>query len=614
LTDETITLEYHVPRLGKITARLYPYAAHTYRLLDKYKHIDRMRRIDHLGVIRTVYEGAHHSRWEYVMTQLGLIHQLCTRKDDEGVKSARGLGLSSNTVEFKGHKPSGAEILQIWVLLWNSGHLPGTFSTERAFLRAIQKHNDLRSTIYRGLPKNKNIRKYFREIIANDDIYAFHKILTYFYLERYRRYKGPFPEFIDFLIDILNFYNFKSKKHTEKQDNLKNIFRRVRQISYLFLDSQYGPIPMNFDLPTIFLNLPDHLSDLFQERHSPIIRTLDSFEEFLSVNMYHSAESIRAHGFHARKIIRMIEEEKEIRNKILKFHEFIIKKEKEFIPIHKDWDNATVIRLLFNIYPYFLTSTFKKYLTYDEEEKLNKKYGVNSCQLTIQASPNTKIIALTLAFLPNCHEQKSIEILARFCGDIFRLNKNIEKDHKKSKITTIFIDRIFQNPYQELLLFTLSHITGDDFSFRFKDENQFPFTTLAIRGSNKGANKINNIYYKLKRNLSETRIHEFKVLEQALRELKLRSNMLISLPQILAYSPNRKHLTDLDGLAIGFRKGKLGVLLVEAKDRRSRSKSTAEKQLKKTILELKFKTSATPEIKILDRYGAYCYLPIDGVI
>lgn len=91
-------LEYHVPQLGKIPAQFYSLATETYNLLDNYGHIDRMREIDQLGVIRSVYEGAHHSRWEYVMLQLGLIYKL---RSEEGVKGLFGLNSNINIFRQK---------------------------------------------------------------------------------------------------------------------------------------------------------------------------------------------------------------------------------------------------------------------------------------------------------------------------------------------------------------------------------------------------------------------------------------------------------------------------------------------------------------------------------
>ena len=58
----TKTLEYHIPTLGPIRARFFPLASQCYGLLDGKGHTDRLRKIDQLGVIRHVFEGAHHSR------------------------------------------------------------------------------------------------------------------------------------------------------------------------------------------------------------------------------------------------------------------------------------------------------------------------------------------------------------------------------------------------------------------------------------------------------------------------------------------------------------------------------------------------------------------------
>lgn len=71
-----MNLEYHVPRLGKLNVELFPVAQKAFDLLEHANHIERMKRNHQLGIIRNVYEGAHHSRWEYVMTILHIINHL----------------------------------------------------------------------------------------------------------------------------------------------------------------------------------------------------------------------------------------------------------------------------------------------------------------------------------------------------------------------------------------------------------------------------------------------------------------------------------------------------------------------------------------------------------
>ena len=113
--SEKMNLKYNVPYLGKVNARLFDESVNCYSLLDSCGHIERMKSIDQLGVIRGACEGAHHSRWEYVMVQLSLIHQLCTLKDENtGRNVANGLGLQSRT-EFLERSISGASIIQMWI-------------------------------------------------------------------------------------------------------------------------------------------------------------------------------------------------------------------------------------------------------------------------------------------------------------------------------------------------------------------------------------------------------------------------------------------------------------------------------------------------------------------
>ncbi|OFV68049.1 MAG: hypothetical protein SCAL_000689 [Candidatus Syntrophoarchaeum caldarius] len=598
-------LEYHVPQLGKISARLYPLATETYNLLDNYDHIDRMREIDQLGVIRSVYEGAHHSRWEYVMLQLELIYKLRSEKSVKGL-----FGLNSN-INILGKEISGAEILQIWILLFNAGHLPGTFATERALLRYCQKHSDLRAIITKGLPARKQ-REYFKEILENEDIYNFHKILIYFHLGRYRRYSSKIPNFVDFLQEVLNFYIIDSEEHEEKQRNLKNLFHRIRQVSYLFLDSQYGPVPIDFNLSTIFLNFPDHIVPLFKEYDTPIIRTLDSLEDLLSINMYHSDKSMRELGFHTKRIEQLIGKEKKDKEltKITGLQRYLMKDYNDFQPQSKDWKKAFNIHVLFEILPFpLLTNAFKKNLSYEIEEKWNKKYGTTSCQLALQAAPTSKHIAITLSFYPQSQIQKNVEILGYFLKDLINLNDKIKNEVHDVPETEVFIDYVFQKPYQELLLSILGYITEEELSFELKDENLFAIFMLAVKGSKNAAKIIKKICKDL--NSFNSRSHELKTLQDSLGNLSHRSELLLSLSSILVYDDKRNHLTDIDGFGLGFKNGSLGVLLVEAKDQRQRAHSDSERQLKETLKKLNFKTSESPDIVQVEK-GAYCYLTIDG--
>jgi len=92
---------------------------------------------------------------------------------------------------------------------------------------------------------------------------------------------------------------------------------------------------------------------------------------------------------------------------------------------------------------------------------------------------------------------------------------------------------------------------------------------------------------------------------------------LASLSPIQVYDQYRESVTDIDGAALEFKDGKLGILLVEAKNLTRGSFRTAETQLRNNIESLGFKTDEEIILKRLVGDGGkcvYCYLPINGNI
>jgi hypothetical protein len=607
-----MTLEYQVPQLGKVSANLYNFSTKTYKLLDHYGHIDRLRIIDQLGVIRNVYEGAHHSRWEYVMLQLSLIYKLSVERDEKDTKLAAGLGLSSNNIPFLGKYPTGAEILQIWTLLFNSGHLPGTFATERALLRCCKKDSEFRLALLNGLPHEENIKDYFKKLLEEEDIYSFQKILVLFHLQRYRRHKYNKSEFIEFLYDIIRFYIFPSEEHPENQKNLKFLFKRIRQISYLFLDFQYGPIPIDFDLGSIFVNIQDYIPMLFREHDSPMVSALDSLEKLLSTNMYHSADSIRELGIHVKRTKQILDKHKKEYKlcKISGLQRFLQKKYTIFEPEHTEWKNAQNIHILIDL-PYPFLELLKKHLTWDIQEEYNRKYGTTYCLFTCQSAPTQEQIAITLSFYPHSEMKQNVCIIAKFIKSLFVINRKVKAEKMiKDYNFYDFIDDAFQKPLQRLLIYIFNYITRKNLSFEFRIDNVIIPVILSIVGSGKAANKIRR--WSIHVDPSSSRIHELETLQKAMLNLDHRTELLVSMPRILVYDEQRNHLTDLDGFALGVKKGKLGVLLVEGKEQKKKSGIHSVTHLQNTIEKLNFITSKKPKIIKLEK-GAYCYLTIDGL-
>jgi len=600
--DVNIKLEYYVPQLGKVTVKLSPCAKKCYEILEEEGYIRGMMEIDQLGVIRNVYGGAHHSRWEYVMVQLSLIELL---KKSEG---AKGLGLSSDVKKIYNKSPIGADVLQTWVLLFNSGHLPGTFATERAILRCCKKYEELRKTIYNGLPHENKIRRDFEKICDEENIYAFHRILTCFFLERYKN-NSRNSRYIDTFQKIIRGYIEPSN-----QKNLKKIFRRVRQLSYIFLDSQYAPCPFSLNLSNLYINISDYVNDLFKEDNSLINRTLNSLEDLLSMDVYLSAASIRELGAHARKIEDNLEGKREELGDAKAFFDYL--KSKSFPPDIIEWRDSLNLYFLLDIsrYPQLL-ETFNE--NSREFERNWTKRAKNSCLLTFQPGSNQKHLAFTLSFLPESQIQKNMKIIGEFLSDTIKLNFKIKEQIKNTNsYDKEWIDNIFQRPYQELITSILKYITNQKIFVTFKNTNRQERYILPTENVKLALEEIEREIEKID---DDSRKHELETLKNALQDLSEESphnskgsNIILSLSRMLV-SNDERELAEFDGFGFDFVEDKLKILLVEGKKQRKGSSGACKKQLERAFNDLKFKTSEDLKEKIRPiEGGAYCNITIDG--
>lgn len=589
------------PLLGRLNVHLYPHATKCYHLLDKYDHIDRLKNIDQLGVVRQVYEGAHHPRWEYVILQLNIVNRI------KKMELARGLGLSSTT-KFLNYDPSGAELLQIWILLLNSGHLSGTFASERGLLRTLIESPTARNAFKSGLRSEE--RKFFNKIIENENIYDVHKILISFHLGRYHRFKDYDIEdskFAVFLQDVLKFYLFEpeEKNLADKRYKLRSTFRRIRQISYLFLDSQYSAFPLIFDLSMIFLNLEDYFEDIFVVPESQILKTLDSFDDLLSISLYHSPRAISELGRHAKLI-----QEKLVAKSFSRYndiHKYLINESDEFNP-SKFTDDDYVLQILFDLsMDNILKDLFKLISSYRIEEKWNTLFGKKSCLTTFQSSPNLNQYVINLRIFERSPLEKNMKIFGHFLKNFVELYTNLRIIFYSKES----IQRIFQLPAEQLMFEILKYITAPELYFEFKRNYSQEFSVLPISGSSSAPDKIKSILKSA--NISDSRKNEIKALNGTLKYINHRGKLLISLSPILVYNNKREILTDLDGFAVGYLNGKLKVLLIEAKNQKQHNISACKTQLRNTLDKLDIITSDSMDIIELPNHKCvYSYFDVDG--
>jgi hypothetical protein len=181
----------------------------------------------------------------------------------------------------------------VLALLGNIGHLPTTFSGERALLKHLRDDRLSRQAFRLGLPDED--RDAFGQMLAAFDVYRLNYFIAAFLLNRYRR-RNEGPEVVAFCLGIL-----RSFAVTGVQDEREGIaalwrfYRSIRQLTYIALDAHYAPVPFSLDLASIFLSLEEYLGELFLDG-SAFHNALGRLENVMQDTIYLAPTTLLNHA------------------------------------------------------------------------------------------------------------------------------------------------------------------------------------------------------------------------------------------------------------------------------------------------------------------------------
>lgn len=264
-------VRYHLPAIGAIQSELYGTAHDIYNFLVGRKEIERFKELDHLGVIRDVFEGAHHSRWEYIVLIMRLI---------EVAKKVKELHLTTSTTIMSDGAATPivkAELLKCWALLSNIGHLPGTFACEHALLALVKRNPPLRNEILRRL-SDSSVEKHVRGIFRRESLYRFHHVLAFLKLKRWSSKKVPLVLYTE----ILKAFCLPP---SEEIHRVSLIYNDIRRLAFMILDSHYVASIVEIDLRDI-MNDPDNIRPFLLREDNPSRKLARDIEEHLFSTIY----------------------------------------------------------------------------------------------------------------------------------------------------------------------------------------------------------------------------------------------------------------------------------------------------------------------------------------
>ncbi len=278
-TTEPVDLSYYFPFCGNLTTRLEGDAAAVYRFLESAGEIARLKDLDHLGLIREAYEAAHHSRWEYVILTMCLLDRV--RRNEESHLESEVELTDNDSVD------SGLNLLKIWSMLANIGHLPWTFASERAFVELMQSNEEYAKAFRNCF--DESLHKPIDDRIKRLRIHNYHEFLSYLRLRSIgTKADEPLRRSCKHVVA-----KFILREYKPSFMRLNHIFRRVRQIAYLGLDSFHTPTPIKLDMGHL-LSDSDWLGKFILPTLLSEQADLSAIDLFYSNNLYCSRRSLAA--------------------------------------------------------------------------------------------------------------------------------------------------------------------------------------------------------------------------------------------------------------------------------------------------------------------------------
>ncbi len=268
MSTEIKIITHEISNIGKIDICLFGEAKKFYENLEKNGIINNLKTMDHLGFIAKAHPGNNHKRWDYVCLQLLILQKV--------KHSIFNTGLSLPIKELS--NISKLEYLQCAILLSNIGHLHGTLATEKSLLHFLLKSKPRMNQFLSEIRKDKKWDLFVDKIIHSYDFYKVKYLVALNYIKK--NYNEP----------LINEIAYSFLHNTVIQDSpkfrkLKQLLFRIRNLSFLYMDSFNSDFPFQISIHKILINIYNY-DALFQSKTKDFDSFFDTSETALTKKLY----------------------------------------------------------------------------------------------------------------------------------------------------------------------------------------------------------------------------------------------------------------------------------------------------------------------------------------
>lgn len=251
-------VEANLPALGKYNVRFHKESEEVCAFLGN-SEFERLDTINHLGISSYVFTGTNHSRLEYVLLQCAIVELMPKfHKGNEALSLSGKVAIPGQNTKVS----SGEELLKCWALLTNAGHAQYTYGVERSLLNKANEDQSFKSVLLSYL--KGDLKRESKRIIEEYDDVSFHLILVLIRIARLpksSRLKGRLFRILRILMLPTDSLGIKTSSERYKIYRLKRLYKRIRLLSIVALDSYYSHHPIRYEVSSALMSLDSLFSD-----------------------------------------------------------------------------------------------------------------------------------------------------------------------------------------------------------------------------------------------------------------------------------------------------------------------------------------------------------------
>lgn len=522
---------------------LYPYATELYGELERIGIIERLKEVPQLGVIKVSQKLAK-TRYDYIMLQLYL-HQLI-RNNLQGQ-----LSLTYNNYikakEFREQyqygsnddKPTIGDILQLLTITYNIGHFYDTFTASRAVM--MMSKNESFVEMISSASNDERFISVTNMLIYEGNYQRIHLINSILILEQCDKSKKS----VSLSLEILYSYmNEDSLCDNSKLRYVYNIFRSVRNISYIAYDLQVSNTPLMIDLcneKSMLLLLKELLSEYNNNQSS--YKLISSISKLLDDTVYNENSNAICYYSISRKMVSLLSKTQNFTDKDY-YYDYFIPKDSIFNRTYvqsKDYSQSQILKLTFERKDRKISQA----LLVELEKTNNTRVGYYDRH----SGEQTILVSLKTNCSPQSKTIAAYKAMKKSINSLRKINGIANSDPKFLLCAKFFLYYLFnENPV--IIKPTIS-----------KDK-----CVLCTRGKNSRINEIQKLINNSIGNKDEN--HETQFMLNILKDDTCNDTSIVIPASVVVYQKEAigKNLCEFDGMIIHPMRKKEQIVFMEAKN------------------------------------------------